>query len=111
MRHRSRDEKQIGETGRRREEDSEAMEIVERVVEGLKLGLAAVARAGVDVADVQAAVKCACGPDRFSAADCAVSFDHTRSARSRTPNAQSLEGFIAPVGHASVQSWQTTHLP
>ena len=109
VRDRSGHQQQIGETRRWREEDSQAMEIIERIVERLQLGFAAVARAGVDMAHVQAAVKRALPIRRRARRD--GSFAQRDRRGSRTPKAQSLEGAIAPVGQASVQSWQTTQRP
>ena len=55
VRHRPGHQQKIGKARRGGEEDAEPVQIVERIVQRLQLGLAAVARAGVDVADMQAA--------------------------------------------------------
>ena len=105
------DQQQIGKARRRGKENPETVQIVERVVERLQLRFAAVARAGIDMADMQTASK----PLRERGLRLRATSRRrpvsTRSDRSRVPNAQSDEAVAASLGQASTQSWQTTQRP
>jgi hypothetical protein len=57
LRHRAGDQQHVGVARRGDEAQAEALEVVEGVVEGVDLELAAVAGAGIDLADRQAAAE------------------------------------------------------